>query len=183
MAVAFALGSAIVAVEFSSELALRTQRFRKRSTANTLTIRKLNRDLVRAERRADEVRRQTLSKADLERLLFSEDLRRMKLVAANGASQAAGMIVMSETAGGALVQLSGLPPSPEGKTYVLWWQARNGGFVKGAEFGAGTSGKVAVQGTLPPDGRRVSRCVVTLESDTSASRPSGTTELRCASLR
>ena len=180
MAVAFAVGSAIVAVEFSSELALRTQRYRKRSDSHTLTIRKLNRDLDRAERRANEIRSRTLARADLARMLFSSDLRRTQLVAAVEGSQAAGTIAISESAGSALVQMTGLPPSPEGRLYVLWWQHRAGKFVKGAEFSAGTDGEVSISSTLAPDSKSVRGCVVTLESDATTSRPSGPAELACA---
>ncbi|MGH7948877.1 MAG: anti-sigma factor [Candidatus Binataceae bacterium] len=183
MAVAVALGSAIVAVEFSSELAIRTQRYRRRTDTNTLTIRKLNRDLAHAERRASEIRRRSLARADLARMLFSPDLRRLQLVAADGANQAAGVIAISESSGNALMQLTGLPPSPEGKTYVLWWQRRGGEFTKGAEFTVGTDGTVSASSALPPDSKSVRRCVVTLESDTAASSPSGPAELKCASVR
>ncbi|MGH7950182.1 MAG: anti-sigma factor domain-containing protein [Candidatus Binataceae bacterium] len=180
MAFAFALGSAIVAVEFSSELALRTQRYRKRTDTRTETIRQLSRDLERAESRANELRSKTLARADLARLLFAQDLRRMQLVATDGASHAVGMIALSDLSGSAMMQMTGLPPTPQGKMYVLWWQLRADKFVKGPEFTAGTDGNVSASSAIPAEAKTVRRCIVTLESESAVSKPSGSAELKCA---
>jgi hypothetical protein len=183
MAVACALASAIVAVEFSAELSTRTERFRKRTARQSQTIKQLTRELEGAERRVVDTQRDSLRSADLERVLFAADLRRLRLVPVAGRSSASGMIAVSESAAGAVVRLAGLPPTPKGQVYVLWWQPRDGEFTRAAEFAAGTDGAVAIAGTVPAEAKGLRRCIVTLEPAPGTSSPSGEIELRCAAVR
>ena len=120
--------------------------------------------------REEDAARRTRVSADqrVVELLRNPATRLITLRGAGPASTARGRVVWSEPAGGHIL-VSGLPPAPDGNTYVVW--AVQGGKPRSASsLVADASGSGSQP--LPPLGA-VEAFVVTLEPEGGSARPTG----------
>src|SRR5215469_2876307 len=175
MAIAVGLGSAIVSIEIATDLAYRTHAMNHR-------IARLN-DAVRTLRRAESATQRKLGSARLQasegeligRILFAPDLKITRLIGAAGG--AAGAIAMSESAGAAMVGVTGLRPSDDGNVYRIWYIPRRGIARWVDDFLVGEDGKATVAIELPQISSR-GLIAITLESQEYAESPSGPVALQ-----
>jgi anti-sigma-K factor RskA len=80
----------------------------------------------------------------------------------------------------AVFQAAGLPATPAGKTYELWWITREHGPVAAGLFQAEDGHPVVAPVALPPPGEHVLLSAVTLEPAGGVSKPTGAMYLKGA---
>lgn len=188
---ALAVASLIVTVELSRALAHRTNYVNRRVASLNAVVRSLRNQTATAQRKLGSEREHASVGEVFEKILFAPDLRTIKLVAPNEkedkvktAAQsdsihpATGRLAMSESAGGAMLEASGLKPSENFKVYRIWWMPRRGAPVWAADFLVGDDGLATVPVDLPPARLKEPSISVTLEDETYADAPTGPVALK-----
>ena len=79
-----------------------------------------------------------------------------------------------------MFQAAGLPATPAGKTYELWWITKEHGPVAAGLFQAEDGHPVVAPVSLPPAGEHVLLSAVTLEPAGGVSKPTGAMYLKGA---
>jgi anti-sigma-K factor RskA len=80
----------------------------------------------------------------------------------------------------AVFQAAGLPATPPGKTYELWWITKEHGPVAAGLFQAEDGHPVVAPVSLPPAGEHVLLSAVTLEPAGGVNKPTGAMYLKGA---
>jgi anti-sigma-K factor RskA len=114
----------------------------------------------------------------MEHILLAPDLRLTRLEPLKPAPGSAGLLAVSTVNRTALLQVSGLPPAPTGKTYELWWITRESGPVKAGLFEVRGPGTVIAAAEPPPVGQHALLSAVTLEPAGGTSSPTGAMYLK-----
>jgi hypothetical protein len=178
MAIAIGLGSAFVAIEIASELAYRTHAMNRRVARLNDAVRTLRRTESATQRKLGSARLQASEGELIGRILFAPDLKITRLVASPaGAPGATGVIAMSETAGAAMVGVTGLKPSNDSDVYRIWYIPRRGIARWIDDFLVGDDGKATVAIELPQISSK-GVIAITLESQDYAEEPSGPVALQ-----
>ena len=102
--------------------------------AHEAQLREAQSQLQSSREQVDTLERVLRNRVRLEHILLETDLRLTRLEPLKLAPGSAGLVAVSSANGTALVQVSGLPPTPGGKTYELWWITRERGPVKAGLF-------------------------------------------------
>ncbi len=188
MSFALMIASLIVTLELTSALAHRTNYVNRRVAALNALVRDLRRQTSTAQRKLGTEREHASVGEVFEKILFAPDLRTIKLVApqerekpgaqSDGVHGASGRLAMSESAGGAMLEASGLKPSENFKVYRIWWMPKHGAPVWAADFLVGDDGLATVPVDLPPPRLKESSINVTLENETYADAPTGPVALK-----
>jgi len=190
MSFAIALAAIIVSAELASSLAYRTYYVNRRVAALNAIVRDLRRQTAATQRKLGSERAHASVGDVFEKILFAPDLRTIKLVApqekakdkskvlSDGARAASGRLAMSESAGGAMLEASGLKPSEDFQVYRIWWMPKRGAAVWAADFLVGDDGLATVPVDLPPAQMKESSITVTLENETYAEAPTGPVALK-----
>jgi hypothetical protein len=194
MSFAIALAAVFVAAEMARSLAYRTYYVNRRVAALNAIVRDLRRQGAATQRKLGSEREHASVGEVFEKILFAPDLRTIKLVApqdadkdkgkdkskalSDGARAASGRLAMSESAGGAMLEASGLKPSENFKVYRIWWIPKRGAAVWAADFLVGDDGLATVAVDLPPARLKESSITVTLEDETYADAPTGPVALK-----
>jgi len=200
MSLALMLAAIIVAAEMSRMLAYRTYYVNRRVAALNAVVRDLRRQHAATQRKLGSEREHASVGEVFEKILFAPDLRTIKLVApqekdkdkdkdrdkdkdksralSDGARAASGRLAMSESAGGAMLEASGLKPSEDFQVYRIWWMPKRGAAVWAADFLVGDDGLATVPVDLPPAQMKESSITVTLENETYAEAPTGPVALK-----
>jgi Anti-sigma-K factor rskA len=186
MSFAITLAAIIVVAEMSRMLAYRTYYVNRRVAALNAIVRDLRRQGVATQRKLGSERAHASVGEVFEKILFAPDLRTIKLVApqdksgaqSDGVHAASGRLAMSESAGGAMLEASGLKPSENFKVYRIWWMPKHGAAVWAADFLVGDDGLATVPVDLPPARLKESSITVTLENETYAEAPTGPVALK-----
>jgi hypothetical protein len=170
----------------SRMLAYRTYYVNRRVAALNAIVRDLRRQGVATQRKLGSERAHASVGEVFEKILFAPDLRTIKLVApqdkagaqSDGVHPASGRLAMSESAGGAMLEASGLKASENFKVYRIWWMPKRGAAVWAADFLVGDDGLATVPVDLPPPRLKESSIIVTLENETYAEAPTGPVALK-----
>jgi len=190
MSAAVALASLVVMAELSRSLAYRTYYVNRRVAALNAMVRDLRRQTAAAQRKLGSEREHASVGEVFEKILFAPDLRTIKLVSpqdrdkdkpgalSDGTRAASGRLAMSESAGGAMLEASGLKPSENFKVYRIWWIPKRGAPVWAADFLVGDDGLATVPVDLPPARLKEPSISVTLEDETYAEAPTGPVALK-----
>ncbi|HUA36714.1 MAG TPA: anti-sigma factor [Candidatus Binataceae bacterium] len=110
----------------------------------------------------------------LQKVLTQPDLQLTRLAPLKAAPHDARAIVAVSAANhAAMIQVSGLPSPPSGKTYELWWITKESGPIAAGLFGTAADGGVVAKAELPPPGEHVIATAVTLEPADGVSKPTG----------
>jgi hypothetical protein len=158
----------------------------RRVSALNAIVRDLRRQTVATQRKLGSERAHASVGEVFEKILFAPDLRTIKLVppqdrdksASDGVHPASGRLAMSESAGGAMLEASGLKPSENFKVYRIWWMPKRGAAVWAADFLVGDDGLATVAVDLPPTRLKESSITVTLENETYDEAPTGPVALK-----
>ena len=192
MSLAIALAATIVVAEMARMLAYRTYYVNRRVAALNAIVRDLRRQGVATQRKLGSERAHASVGEVFEKILFAPDLRTIKLTApqdkdkdkdksgaqSDGVHAASGRLAMSESAGGAMLEASGLKPSENFKVYRIWWMPKHGAAVWAADFLVGDDGLATVPVDLPPARLKESSITVTLENETYGEAPTGPVALK-----
>jgi hypothetical protein len=190
MALAISIALLIVNGDLARSLAYRTYYVNRRVAALNAVVRQLRRQSAATQRKLGSEREHASVGEVFEKILFAPDLRTIKLVppydkdkektegSSDGVHAAGGRLAMSESAGGAMLEASGLKPSENFKVYRIWWIPKRGAPVWAADFLVGDDGLATVAVDLPPARLRESSIIVTLENETYADTPAGAVALK-----
>jgi hypothetical protein len=183
MALAVGLGSAMVAIEIASELAYRTHAMNRRIAHLNEAVRILKRAESATQRKLGSARLQASEGELIGRILFAPDLKITRLVSTPGsAAGATGVIAMSESAGAAMVGVTGLKPSDDSNVYRIWYLPRRGIARWIDDFLVGDDGKATIAIELPQISSK-GVIAITLESQDYAEEPSGPVALQSPPAR
>jgi hypothetical protein len=191
MSIAIALASLIVTAELTRALAHRTNYVNRRVAALNALVRTLRRQSAATEKKLGSEREHASVGEVFEKILFAPDLRTIKLTAPNEKEDkakpgvqsddvhgASGRLAMSESAGGAMLEASGLQPTENFKVYRIWWIPKRGVPVWAGDFLVGDDGLATVPVDLPPARLKEPSITVTLEDETYGEAPAGPVALR-----
>ncbi|MGA7869597.1 MAG: anti-sigma factor [Candidatus Binatus sp.] len=115
---------------------------------------------------------------DLTLATLGPDARVAHLAALPAAPSAAGNVALNRTEGAAMLEVSGLPPTPDEKEYAVWWIGEKQGPQKAGSFEPLSQGATIVSLDLPPEGEVVLSTEITLEPRGGIEKPSGAMYLK-----
>jgi anti-sigma-K factor RskA len=116
----------------------------------------------------------------LENVLSAPDLRLTRLQPLAPAPGARAIVAVSAANKAAVFQAAGLPTTPPGKTYELWWITKEHGPIAAGLFQAQDGHPVVAPVSPPPAGEHVLLSAVTLEPAGGVSKPTGAMYLKGA---
>jgi anti-sigma-K factor RskA len=140
-------------------------------------------DLTNARMQVETLRSALSERARLDHVLMAPDLQLIRLAPLAPAHGASGVVAVSRGASVAMVQASGLPPTPPGKSYELWWITKQSGPVKAGLFYVQSGRGVVAPASMPPPAERVMLAAVTLEPAGGVDKPTGPMYLKGAPER
>ena len=192
MSVAIALASLIVISELASSLARRTDYVNRRVAALNATVRNLRRQTAATQRKLGSERERVTMEEVFEKILFAPDLRIIKLaapaakdkekdkpIAQSGVPELpSGTLAMSESAGAAMLQASGLKPTGTSQIYRIWWMPKHGAPIWAADFLVSDDGLATVPVDLPPGHEKEPSLSITLENESYSDAPAGPIALK-----
>lgn len=178
MAVALAIGSAIVAAEFSHNLAGRLTAYRGRIVVLNAKVRELKRMATSKGHQLETAHKEIASRDRLKNILLAPDLQTFKLAPAQKGGAASGNLALSLKAKGAMLRVGGLATLANGKVYDAWWLLKQGPPAKAAEFRSAIDGSAFVYLDPPPQGSIAVTCEVTMEDSEGGIEPSGPLQLK-----
>ena len=178
MAIALALASAFVTVEFAIALSRRTHLLNRRIDRLSADLRQL-RHVQSTTWNKLGVARVEASEGELfGKILFAPDLKLTKLAGSAESREAAGILAVSPTAEAAMLGVSGLKPLAEGQVYRIWFFPRHGGARWVDDFVVSDDGKATVAVDFPQAKSAQGTIVVTMEGQDYAEEPSGEVALK-----
>jgi anti-sigma-K factor RskA len=140
-------------------------------------------DLTAAQTEAQTLRSVLDERVRLDRVLMSPDLQLTRLAPAGPARGAGGVVAVSHASRAAMIQAFGLPPTPPGKSYELWWITKEGGPTRAGLFHTQVGRTAVASASMPPVGQRVMLAAVTLEPAGGVDKPTGPMYLKGAPER
>lgn len=177
LAIAMAASAAAAAI-YASVLTVRfgvlDRQDAKLLAAMSRQITQMQDELASAESEVATFHRVLDDRAKLQKILMQPDLHLTRLEPLPASPKGAGAIVAVSAANhAAMIQANGLPPTPDGKTYELWWITKESGPVAAGLFQVGANGSIAAPASLPPAGQHLLASAVTLEPAGGVSKPTG----------
>jgi anti-sigma-K factor RskA len=146
-------------------------------------VQNLRSDLTTAQTETQTLRGMLDERVRLDHVLMSPDLQLTRLEPVGPARQAGGVVAVSGASRTAMVQAFGLPPTPAGKTYELWWITKESGPIKAGLFFTRAGHATVAPASMPPVGQRLMLAAVTLEPAGGVDKPTGEMYLKGAPQR
>jgi anti-sigma-K factor RskA len=115
---------------------------------------------------------------DLTLASLGPDAQVVRLAGLPAAPAATGTVALSHSQGTAMLEVSGLPPTPDDKEYEVWWIGEKQGPLRAGLFEPSGSGATIVSLDLPPPGEVVLAGAITLEPRGGVEKPSGAMYLK-----
>jgi anti-sigma-K factor RskA len=140
----------------------------------------LRSELASARGQVNTLQRVLADRIRLENVLIAPDLRLTRLEPLAPAPGAGAIVAVSTANKSAVLQAVGLPATPPGKTYELWWITKEHGPVPAGLFKAESGRPVVTPAAPPPAGDHVLLSAVTLEPAGGVSKPTGAMYLKGA---
>jgi anti-sigma-K factor RskA len=126
------------------------------------------------------LRQRLANRERLQRVLLTPGVSLTRLAPLPAAPIASAVVAVSPSNGGAVIEARGLPPTPPGKLYELWWITKENGPVPAGLFAAHDSSAITASVAPPPPGQHVLLSAVTLEPVPGVPKPTGTMYLKGA---
>jgi len=174
------IGIAIYAGRLSDQLRRANEEHRQEFAAMDSRLGTLRAELTRARGEVGALQRVLGARIRMEKVLSAPDLRLTRLKPLAPAPGAGAIVAVSATNKAAVFQAVGLPATPPGKTYELWWITKEHGPVAAGLFQAEDGHPVVAAVSLPPAGEHVLLSAVTLEPYGGVSKPTGAMYLKGA---
>jgi anti-sigma-K factor RskA len=115
---------------------------------------------------------------DLTLASLGPDAHVVRLAGLPASPSATGTVALSPAQGTAMLEVSGLPPTPDDKEYEVWWIGEKQGPLRAGLFEPSSSGATIVSLDLPPPGEVVLASAITLEPRGGVEKPSGAMYLK-----
>ena len=97
-------------------------------------LRNLRGDLKNARIEVDTLHGELTERARLDRVLLAPHLQLTRLAPLAPAKGASAVVAVSSATGNAVIRAFGLPETPPGKTYELWWITKERGPIGASTF-------------------------------------------------
>ncbi len=174
------IGIAIYAGGISNQLRRANEKHQQELAAMDSRLDGLRAELTRARDEVGALQQVLGTRIRLEKVLSAPDLRLTRLKPLAPAPGAGAIVAVSATNKAAVFQAIGLPATPAGKTYELWWITKEHGPVAAGLFQAEDGHPVVAPVSLPPAGEHVLLSAVTLEPAGGVNKPTGAMYLKGA---
>jgi len=115
---------------------------------------------------------------DLTLASLGPDARVARLAGLPAAPSAIGTVALNHSQGTAMLEVNGLPPTPDDKEYEVWWIGEKQGPLRAGLFEPSSHGATIVSLDLPPQGEVVLASAITLEPRGGVEKPSGAMYLK-----
>ena len=115
---------------------------------------------------------------DLTLASLGPDARVVRLAGLPPAPSANGTVALNHSQGTAMLEVNGLPPTPDDKEYEVWWIGAKQGPMRAGLFEPSSHGATIVSLDLPPAGEVVLASAITLEPRGGVEKPSGAMYLK-----
>jgi anti-sigma-K factor RskA len=174
------VGIAIYAAQMSDRLRRANEEHQQQLAAMNSRLARLGAELERTRVEVGTLQRVLGDRLRLEKVLSAPDLRLTRLAPLAPAPGARAIVAISATNKAAVFQAGGLPATPAGKIYELWWITKEHGPVPAGLFQAEDGRPVVAPVAPPPPGEHVLLSAVTLEPAGGVSKPTGAMYLKGA---
>lgn len=174
------VGIAIYAAQMSDRLRRANEEHQQELAAMNSRLAGLNAELEKTRVEVGTLQRVLGDRIRLEKVLSAPDLRLTRLAPLAPAPGARAIVAISATNKAAVFQAGGLPATPAGKIYELWWITKEHGPVPAGLFQAEDGRPVVAPVAPPPPGEHVLLSAVTLEPAGGVSKPTGAMYLKGA---
>jgi hypothetical protein len=178
MAATLAIASAVVTVEISKQLIVRTDHYRHRIALLRHRVERLRHEVEIQRRRLAVARSKMALHERLDSVMLAPDLETVRLLPSSADKGVSASVAISTTAGAAVLKVAGLAALPGKQVYGAWWMLKGAHPARAAEFRTAANGAATVYLKLPPAGATVVACVVTAEPSAGKAAPSGPVRLR-----
>ncbi len=184
---AMMLGSAVAAavVAIVVSYALINSRVRSDTSETSNEIAALTAKVIEVQRNVDTTGNQLAAleakvaqTTDLTLARLDPDARVARLAGLPASPSATGTVALSPAQGTAMLEVSGLPPTPDDKVYEVWWIGAKQGPLKAGLFEPSSQGATIVSLDLPPPGEIVLASAITLEPSSGVEKPTGAMYLK-----
>jgi anti-sigma-K factor RskA len=184
---AMMLGSAIAAavVAIVVSYAFLDSRLRNDTSETSNEIAALTAKVIEVQRNVDTTGDQLAAleakvaqTTDLTLASLGPDARVARLAGLPASPSATGTVAVNPAQGTAMLEVSGLPPTPDDKEYEVWWIGAKQGPLKAGMFEPSSHGATIVSLDLPPPGEIVLASAITLEPRGGVEKPSGAMYLK-----
>ena len=162
-AVAAVVAIAVSAVFYNSRVRTITTDTSDEITALTAKVILLQRNVDTTGDQLAALQAKVAQTTDLTLASVSPDARVVRLSGLAASPSASGTVAFSHAQGTAILEVSGLPPTPDDKEYEVWWIGEKQGPLKAGLFEPLNQGATIVSLDLPPPGEVVLASAVTLE--------------------
>jgi anti-sigma-K factor RskA len=177
-AVAAVVAIAVSAVFYNSRVRTITTDTSDEITALTAKVILLQRNVDTTGDQLAALQAKVAQTTDLTLASVSPDARVVRLSALAASPSASGTVAFSHAQGTAILEVSGLPPTPDDKEYEVWWIGEKQGPLKAGLFEPLNQGATIVSLDLPPPGEVVLASAITLEPLGGVDKPSGAMYLK-----
>ena len=177
-AVAAVVAIAVSAVFYNSRVRTITTDTSDEITALTAKVILLQRNVDTTGDQLAALQAKVAQTTDLTLASVSPDARVVRLSGLAASPSASGTVAFSHAQGTAILEVSGLPPTPDDKEYEVWWIGEKQGPLKAGLFEPLNQGATIVSLDLPPPGEVVLASAVTLEPLGGVDKPTGAMYLK-----
>jgi anti-sigma-K factor RskA len=177
-AVAALVAIAVSAVFYNSRVRTITTDTSDEITALTAKVILLQRNVDTTGDQLAALQAKVAQTTDLTLASVSPDARVVRLSGLAASPSASGTVAFSHAQGTAILEVSGLPPTPDDKEYEVWWIGEKQGPLKAGLFEPLNQGATIVSLDLPPPGEVVLASAITLEPLGGVDKPSGAMYLK-----
>jgi anti-sigma-K factor RskA len=178
-----AAAAAVVAIVVSyaflnSQLRNNTSETSNEIAALTAKVIELERNLDTTGDQLAALQARVAQTTDLTLASLGPDARVARLAGLPAAPSASGTVALNHSQGTAMLEVNGLPPTPDDKQYEVWWIGEKQGPLRAGIFEPLSHGSTIVALDLPPPGEVVLASAVTLEPRGGVDKPSGAMYLK-----
>jgi anti-sigma-K factor RskA len=179
------LGSAVAAVAIVVSYAFLNSRLRSDTSETANEIAALTAKVIEVQRNLDSTGDQLAAlqvkvaqTTDLTLASLGPDARVVRLAGLAASPSASGTVALNHSQGTAMLEVNGLPPTPDDKQYEVWWIGEKQGPLRAGIFEPSSHGATIVSLDLPPVGEVVLASAITLEPRGGVDKPSGAMYLK-----
>jgi anti-sigma-K factor RskA len=174
------VGIAIYAGRTTVQLRRVTEEHQEALAEMDLRLNGMRAQLANERDEVDALQRVLGARVRMEQVLSAPDLQLTRLGPLTPAPGAGAFVAVSANSRAAVFQATGLPATPPGKAYELWWITKEHGPVAAGLFRAEEGHPVVASVSPPPAGQHVLLSAVTLEPAGGVSKPTGAMYLKGA---
>src|SRR3984957_1856397 len=178
-----AAAAAVVAIVVS--YALINSRVRSDTSETSNEIAALTAKVIEVQRNVDTTGDQLAAleakvaqTTDLTLASLGPDARVARLAGLPASPSASGSVALNPAQGTAMLEVNGLPPTPDDKVYEVWLIGEKQGPIKAGLFEPSSHGATIVSLDLPPPGEVVLASAITLEPSSGVEKPTGAMYLK-----